>query len=343
MSQSNLQQSLVAFGAGVVGLRTSVTRPVVPGTVLIRPVRVGLCGTDLEIIGGTIDPDFISYPIVLGHEWSGVIEEIGASVDADLSVGDLVVVEGIVPCGHCSRCREGATNLCETRYDELGFTRDGAAGPTVLAPAELVHRVDHSVGADAAALIEPASVVYRALRRVPLRPAAKILVIGAGTIGLLAVQLVALWSPASVTVLDRRSEQSDLAFAAGATGFARDAGELAGGFDIVIEAAGSAATVLVAVAQAIRGGVVVLLGYPGDGVTTPVAVDDVINKDLIIVGSFAYTSSTWREVVALLNSGRVSFDFLITHRFAFADWERAIEALRGAQGARAKVMLELDR
>jgi 2-desacetyl-2-hydroxyethyl bacteriochlorophyllide A dehydrogenase len=343
MNQNRSSQSLVASGAGVVGLQSIAPLPATPGTVVIRPVRVGLCGTDLEIIGGTIDPDFISYPIVLGHEWSGIIEELGDGVDGELAVGDLVVVEGIVPCGHCARCREGATNLCETKYDELGFTRNGAAGPSVVARAELVHRIEHSVGPDAAALIEPAAVVYRALRRAPLRPAARILVIGAGTIGLLAARLVSLWSPASITVLDRRAEQSDLAFTAGATAFASDAAELTGGFDVVIEAAGSAATVLIALAQAARGGTVVLLGYPGDGVTTPVAVDDVINNDLLIVGSFAYTSAIWREVVALLNSGRVSFDFLVTHRFAFAEWEQAIDALRGAQGARAKVMLELDR
>src|SRR6476646_10634258 len=94
-----------------------------PGEVLIRPEVVGLCGTDLEIVDGQVDPAYTRYPLVLGHEWSGTV----ASPDGTaLAPGSRVVAEGIVPCGHCARCRAGDTNLCAT-YDELGFTRDGAA------------------------------------------------------------------------------------------------------------------------------------------------------------------------------------------------------------------------
>ncbi len=334
--------SLVASGGGVVGLAVLPTPVVAPGTILIRPVRVGLCGTDLEIIAGTIDPDFIAYPVVLGHEWSGVIEEIAADVTGDLAVGDLVVVEGIIPCGHCGRCREGATNLCETAYDEIGFTRDGAIGPRLLAPHELVHRIDPAVGADAAALVEPASVVYRALRRASPLPAAKILIVGAGTIGLLAARLVSLWSPATLTMLDRRPEQGELAAQAGATEYVVSPENLSADYDIVIDAAGAVATVLIAIEHAKRGGTIVLLGYPGDGVTAPIVVDHLINNDLALIGSFAYTSSIWREVVNLLNAGRLNLDFLITHRFTLDTWPLAVDALSNAAGARAKVMLDLD-
>ena len=90
------------------------------GELLIRPELVGLCGTDLEIVDGTLDPAYIRYPLVLGHEWTGTV-----AADARAGRGR-VVVEGIVPCGHCARCRTGETNLCAT-YDEIGFTRDGAA------------------------------------------------------------------------------------------------------------------------------------------------------------------------------------------------------------------------
>jgi 2-desacetyl-2-hydroxyethyl bacteriochlorophyllide A dehydrogenase len=342
MTSLHSPESLVASGAGVVGLQSVPLPDLLPGTLLIRPVRVGLCGTDLEIIAGTIDPAFIAYPVVLGHEWSGIVEQIASDVATEVAVGDLVVVEGIIPCGHCARCREGATNLCETAYDEIGFTRDGAAGPLLRAPAELVHRVNPAVGADVAALVEPASVVYRALRRAHLRPATKVLVIGAGTIGLLAVHLVSLWSPSSITVLDRRSEQGELAALAGATRYVIDAEELDSDYDIVIEAAGAVPTVLAAVSQVKRGGTIVLLGYPGDGVTAPIAIDDLINNDLSVIGSFAYTSAIWREVVGLLNAGRLNLDFLVTHRFPLEQWDRAIDALSNASEARAKVMLSLE-
>ena len=88
------------------------------GEVLIEPELVGLCGTDLEIIDGTIDPAYLRYPLALGHEWTGRTAD-----------GTRVVVEGIIACGHCLRCRSGETNLCET-YDEIGFTRDGPRAGT---------------------------------------------------------------------------------------------------------------------------------------------------------------------------------------------------------------------
>ena len=114
-----------------------------PGEVLIRPTMVGLCGTDLDIVAGRIDPAYIRYPLVLGHEWSGTVaERPGPGADAPagegLTSGTRVVGEGIVPCGHCPRCRAGQTNLCLT-YDELGFTRDGAAAQFVVVQRSLVH------------------------------------------------------------------------------------------------------------------------------------------------------------------------------------------------------------
>src|SRR5437764_456703 len=194
-----------------------------PGEVLIRPDVVGLCGTDLDLVAGELDPAYTRYPLVLGHEWSGTV----VSADgAGLAPGTRVVAEGIVPCGHCARCRAGDTNLCAT-YDELGFTRDGAAAGYV------------------------------------------------------------------------------------------------------------------AVAAARRGGSFVLIGLPPHGETAAVPVDDLVNNDLTIRGSFGYTSSAWRDVVGLLNSGRLRLDFLVTHRFGLADWEQALGALRGSESPRGKVMLTI--
>src|SRR5215469_17349474 len=88
-----------------------------PGELLVRPEVAGLCGTDLDIVAGRIDPAYIRYPLVLGHEWSGTVA--GPAGEDGLAPGTRVVGEGIVPCGHCPRCRAGETNLCLT-YDELG-------------------------------------------------------------------------------------------------------------------------------------------------------------------------------------------------------------------------------
>ncbi len=332
-------RALVVDSPHNVGLAERARPTAQPGTVLVRPTLVGVCGTDLDIIDGTIDPAFIRYPLVLGHEWTGVVESSDGAPGAP-PPGAHVVVEGIVPCGHCAECRAGNTNRCET-YDEFGFTRDGAATELVAAPVGLVHVLDDSVPAESSVLVEPASVVLRALLRADPSPGQRVGVVGDGTVGLLAARLARLWSPASVTMLGLRPDQSKLAAAAGVDDFVTTGRRPGDTFDLVIEAAGSVASTGSALESATRGGRVVLLGYPGQEATVPLHVDDLVNGDVQVIGSFSYTSTAWRRVVALLNAGTVDFSFLVTHRFGLDDWAVAIETLRTGSGARAKVLLDL--
>ncbi|MCU1489783.1 MAG: 2-desacetyl-2-hydroxyethyl bacteriochlorophyllide dehydrogenase [Acidimicrobiaceae bacterium] len=309
-----------------------------PGEIVVVPKVVGLCGTDLEIIDGRIDPGYVRYPLVLGHEWAGVVE----SGSDRLRAGAPVVVEGIVPCRVCARCVSGDTNLCET-YDEMGFMRDGAAGGAVSVRADLVHPLANDVVLEHGALVEPAAVVYRALARSVAGPGLRCLVVGDGTVALLAANLLQLWSPASVTVAGQRPEQRSLVLAAGADSFVVEAPPL-GAFDLVVEAAGSPQAVSTALASVERGGTVVLLGLPEHGSQVAVEPADLVNNDVTIVASFGYTSRAWTEVVALLNAKRFVPGFLITHRFPLDRFDEALEVLRhpvpGA--ARAKVVLELS-
>jgi len=307
--------------------------------ILIRPIAVGICGTDLDIIDGTIDPEFVRYPLVLGHEWSGVVIE--APDHARAKVGDRVVVEGIVPCGQCPACVSGDTNRCEV-YDEFGFIRDGAMAELLVAPARLVHRLESVVSMESGALVEPAAVVLRALIRIKPAPGERVLVIGDGTVALLASCLIQLWSPGQVTMLGRRPDQSALATLAGVNRFETDPARVGHDFDIVVEAAGAADAVASALKSPARGGRVVLLGFPGHGVAVPVAIDDVVNRDMTITGSFAYTSAAWAKVVSLLNAGRLDFGFLVTHRFGLDQVTDAIDALRHATGARGKVLVDIQ-
>jgi threonine dehydrogenase-like Zn-dependent dehydrogenase len=203
--------ALVVQGPGNVGLEQRTYGPPGPSEVLIEPAFVGVCGSDLEVINGALDPAYVRYPVVLGHEWSGVVLATGADVER-FNEGDHVVVEGIRACALCAPCREGRTNLCDN-YEELGFTIDGAAGPAVIAPAALTHRVDDAIPLDAAVLIEPAAVVLRGLREVSPTPGSRVLVVGDGTVALLAAQLVRMWSPSKVSVAGRRAAQASLATA----------------------------------------------------------------------------------------------------------------------------------
>jgi L-iditol 2-dehydrogenase len=344
-------RALVVGGPGQVSLeaRDPAGHPPV-GYLRVSPDLVGLCGTDLEIIDGAIDPAYIRYPVALGHEWTGIV-----TGDSPLA-GRRVVVEGVIGCGHCERCVAGLTNLCES-YDEIGFTRDGAAASVIDVPAALVHPLGASVTAGDAVLAEPSAVVYRALTRAAIRPGCRILVIGDGTIALLTVLLARLWSPAEVAMLGRRSEQAALAEVAGATSFdvtspgatsvgATSAGtrSAGAGFDVVIEAAGSTQAGETALATVRRGGTVVLVGLPPHGETIALPADDAVNNDLTILGSFSYTGAAWRAVANLLNTGMLHPSALITHRFPLTGWQQAIAALRGAgaSGPRGKVVLEIS-
>ncbi len=332
---SDAGQALIVVRPGEVRLAGHPAPAAGPGETLLRPELVGLCGTDLEIISGQIDPAYIRYPVVLGHEWTGIV-----TGDSPLA-GSRAVVEGIVACGHCARCARGETNLCET-YDELGFTRDGAAAGLVAVPSVLVHPVSAGVAAEDAVLTEPASVVYRGLTRAAASHGGRVLVIGDGTIALLAVYLLRLWSPAEIVLLGRRDVQASLAARAGAARFETSPRAAGDGYDLVIEAAGSADAAATAFTAARRGGTVLLLGLPPHGDTAALSVDDAVNNDLAILGSFSYTAAAWRDVVGLLNAGLIAPGFLVTHRFALAGWEDALACLRGSDGPRGKVLLEVS-
>ena len=332
--------ALVVRGADTVAIEQRSVGSPAPAQVLVQPAHVGLCGTDLEIISGDLDPAYVSLPLVLGHEWSGRVAALGDGVD-DFTVGDPVVVEGILSCGVCEACRSGATNLC-MNYDELGFTTDGAVGPGVLVPQHLVHRLSPQVPLEAGALVEPAAVVLRGLTEVGPRPGERVLVIGDGTVALLAAMLVRLWSPAHVTIAGRRDEQDALAAIAGADLFTTTVPDQAT-FDLVIEAAGSTTAVETAVQCVRRGGRLLLLGIAGHGKNAQIPVDDLVNNDITIRGSFSYTAASWAEMVRLLNAGVVDPLPLVTHRFTIDRFEEAIAVLRAPGGdARGKVMFLLD-
>jgi 2-desacetyl-2-hydroxyethyl bacteriochlorophyllide A dehydrogenase len=310
-----------------------------PGEVVVRPAYCGVCGSDLELLGGEIDPAFVRYPLTLGHEWAGTIFAVGSGVEG-LSAGQRCVGEGIIPCGACSQCLAGASNVCEV-YDEIGFTREGAAGDELLVPAGMVHVLDPSVSLLDAALAEPASVVLTGLEKAAPLPRSRVLVIGDGTIALLAAMLVQLFEPSRVEMVGRRPEQAQLAQSLGVERFAID-DPPAPPYDLVIEAAGSPAAIETAARAARRGGRVLLLGLPPMGTTITLPADLLVNNDLALIASFGATHRAWVRIVALLAKQRLPLGRLVTHRFQLENFDDAFAALSGSgEGARGKVMLEV--
>jgi threonine dehydrogenase-like Zn-dependent dehydrogenase len=259
---------------------------------------------------------------------------------AGLEPGVRCVAEGIIPCGRCDACRAGATNVCEI-YDEIGFTREGGAGDQLLVPARVVHVLDDSVPLVDAALAEPSSVVLTGLEKVRPRPALRVLVVGDGTIALLAVLLAGLWSPAELVVVGRRTEQEELARELGATAFT--VGDGPAGFDLAVEAAGATEALVTAVGAVRRGGAVLQLGIPPAGSTLELPGDLLVTNDVTLAASFGSTSAAWARIVRLLNTGRFRPGRLVTHRFGLPDFQQAFAELAQPRGRRGKVLLEIAR
>ncbi|KHK58375.1 dehydrogenase [Ralstonia sp. A12] len=177
---------------------------VVEGEVLLRVKRVGICGTDLHIFTG--NQPYLSYPRVMGHELSGIVEQ--APAGSALAKGDVVYVMPYLSCGHCVACRQGRTNCC-VNIQVLGVHRDGAFTEYLSVPQAFVHRAE-GVSLDQAAMVEFLAIGAHAVRRAQVRAGQRVLVVGAGPIGM-AAMIFAKLRGATVTALDSRADR--LAFA----------------------------------------------------------------------------------------------------------------------------------
>ena len=332
-------KSLTAFGHERVELIESSVPKIDADQVLVAPILTGVCGTDLEIIHSKIDPAYVIYPVVIGHEWCGRITELGSNVSG-LNVGDRVVVEGIIPCETCFECLSGNSNRCTT-YDEIGFTRPGAAAEFIAVPARLVHTITDSVSNESAALVEPTAVVTQGILKASPKAGAKVLIIGDGTIALIAGRLIRNWNPSSVEMLGLKAGQGELASKAGIDNFLTSKPDEK--YDLIIEAAGSSERISDSIRMLVRGGKLLLLGFTGSDVNTPISIDDVVNGDLSVLASFGYSRSAWKATVALLNSGELDLTFLVTHKFSLDGFAEAIEALQSAPAPRGKIAFAIGK
>ncbi len=331
-------KALIVEAPGSVTVQTTDSPHPLDSEVMVAPLLSGMCGTDIELIDGGVDPAYVRYPLILGHEWVGVLR---GDVPGVAVAGDRVVVEGIIPCDVCAECLHANSNRCTT-YDEIGFTRPGGIAELVAVPSRLVHRIDPAVSIDDAALIEPMSVVWRALTRIPLRAGLRVAIVGDGTIALLAAHLIRRLNPAHVVVIGLREAQRSLAMTAGADSFVTDVPD--NRFDLVIEAAGTGPAVVSALHLAERGAMVILLGLPAHGTSISFSPEDLVNNDQVVQGSFGYTRAAWAQVVEMVNAGELKPSFLITHRYSLDESDAAIAALRGGVGddePRGKVVISL--
>ncbi len=309
------------------------------GEVLVRVGAVGICGSDVELIEGTRPPRYVRYPIIPGHEWAGTVELVGPNVTG-VKQGDRIVAEGFQNCGVCARCREGRTNLCVAEYAETGFTEAGAFAEFLLVPARLIHRLPDNASLEAAALLEPAACVASGLWESDVRPGQSVVVVGSGTLGILAVALLRLSSPRRLALIGTRPERLALGRRFGATETWNPAETvgLATQFDLVVEATNRDSGAVAALQLARRGGTIILEGISG---ATEAALhpDQIVLGQLRVQGIFGASSRAWGWVVELFSGRQLDLTPLITHRFSLEEYESAFATLQDPAAGALKVQL----
>lgn len=318
----------VLRGVGDVGL---VERPVPrpgPGEVLVKVGSVGVCGSDVHYYEhGRIGPYVVDRPLVLGHEAGGEVAGVGADVRTH-EVGQRVSVEPGVPCRSCTQCLSGRYNLCPDMRFFATPPYDGAFSEYVVMPAAFVHLVPDTVSDDAAGLIEPLSVGVWAARRAGVTAGSRVLVTGAGPIGLVCVQAALAHGATEVVVSDVNPHRLALARSLGATTIDATAGPIADSGvepDVLLECSGNAAATTAAVGVVARAGTVVLIGMGGDELVLP--LPRVQDREITLTGAFRY-ANTWPTAIALVAAGRVDLDVLVTGHFGLADVEAALTVAR---------------
>jgi len=297
--------------------------------VVVRVTAAGLCGTDYRIWTGD---RVVAYPRVMGHEFIGTVIAVGADVKG-VSKGQRVAVEPNFSCGHCPLCREGNRNLCLSRT-ALGIDVDGGFAEQARVPARCCWPAPAGVSDDVLMLTEPLAVVTRAVGRGEPRAGESAAVVGVGSLGLLALQVLKARG-ARVLAVARSDRRLGLAAELGAdavaiTGKGADvaaARALSGreGVDLVVETAGTAEAVAQATELARPGGRIVLTGLPHE--PTSLEFFWVVRRELTILGSMIYQDE-FPEAMRLLATGAVQVDRLVTHRFRLHDIGLAFEAHR---------------
>ena len=338
-------RSALCIGPGQFQLRDVESPSPGPDDAIVKVRNCGICGSDLHFFHGGFPPP----PVCPGHEISGEIAEVGKAV-GDLRQGDRVAIEPLVVCRQCWACRTGEYQLCR-HLRILGTMVDGGMAEFVRVPAYTLFPLPAGIDFEVGALAEPLAVTVHALRIADVRLGNRVLVLGAGTIGLLAVAAAKAAGADEVWITARHPHQGAAAVALGAARVfsgADAAAELSTAahqqpVDVVVETVGGAADTLNDALHLVRpAGCVVVLGV---FTTTPTLnALALITKEVRVVGSLTYSRPGPRAdfdvALALLAANPERFRALITHRFPLAQIARGFEAAFDKRSGSIKVAIQ---
>jgi 2-desacetyl-2-hydroxyethyl bacteriochlorophyllide A dehydrogenase len=323
-----------------------------PDEVVIDVLATGICGTDLEILHGDMvyfTSGAAAYPVIPGHEWTGVVRAAGADI-AGFSPGDHVVGEVSIGCLSCAVCRSGNYHRCAQRTETGILNRAGALAEQIALPAAFVHQISSSVPVRSAALVEPSAVAFNGVRRSGVSPCDQVAIFGDGPIGLLVLQIVRLFGVRRVVVIGAADKRLQLARELGADAVvdARTEDvvarlrECCGGElpNVVFEASGSPDAIRAAIDATAPGGRLVLQGFCGGRRVDGFSVDPLIVKDLTVVGALG-SPGLWSDVIRMIENRRIDPSRIVSDELPLSAFSEAIRRVESREAI--KVVLRADR
>ena len=305
---------------GAIAMREVGKPSVGPDDLLVRIEACGVCGTDRHLFHGEFP---CKPPVTPGHEFSGIVEVVGASVSG-FSIGDRVTGDPNIACGRCPHCHTGRVNLCRN-LSAIGIHRDGGFAEYVVMPQKQAFLLPKTLKPTHGAFCEPLACCLHGVDLAAIRPGASVAVLGGGVIGLLIVQLARLAGATTIVLSTRQASRRALAEDLGATAsvdpgagdvidaIAGPAGLVPGGVDVVFECAGVRDTVEQSMRLAKAGGTVIIVGVVPQGMKVTFEPFDLLFRELKVLGSFL-NPFTHGRAAELIASGAIEVDRLISRQ-----------------------------
>ncbi|KAJ1646894.1 hypothetical protein LPJ64_001638 [Coemansia asiatica] len=302
-----------------------------PGEVLVRVAASGICGTDMHICNG--ETPHATNKVTIGHEFSGYIEDIHPETKTSVQINDLVAIDPNIPCFQCSYCRTKKYHLC-AHLRSIGVTCDGGMASHVAVPSIAVYKTQ-GISPEVACLAEPLSCMVHAVNMGEIKNGDRVLVIGAGPIGLMVTSLCAA-SGAVVDVADINEMRRLKALEFGASSIT-DKVDVGGdpvlgfGYDVVFECVGLATTMRASLDYAKAGGTVVWVGVAKPDAVVSVSPFDVYRRELTLKSTYTNPYGMEQAVKILCNK-RADWHKLISHTFDIKDFDKAWQVFKQNNG-----------
>lgn len=316
-----------------------------PGQVLLSIKQIGICGSDIHVNHGK--HPFTSYPVIQGHEFSGLVKAVGKDVQ-NIKSGAKATARPQIVCGKCRPCLRGDYNICDV-LKVAGFQAPGVAGDLFLTTPDKIVILPESMTFLQGALVEPVAVAVHATGRISDLRDKNVLVLGAGTIGNLVAQTARCRGAKNILITDLSDFRLDIAKKCGISNISNPVSELLEvaltrvfgeqGFDIAFEAVGAEETMTSAINNIQKGGSIVVIGVFEKKPRIDMSI--VGDREISLIGTLMYKHEDYRKAVELTAKGKIVTEPLITKHFAFEQYSEAYKYIDERGDKTLKVMIDM--